>query len=631
MPEETPQDIFGSSQGAAPPDYSELLHTLLGSKKVILSVTGIAMMLSILYFASKPNLYTASIQIIAEKTDKQSTRSGQDVLLPSFRGEEDYYGTQIAILTGRKISAAVFEALPEVKSNRVKISAKRVRGTRIIALSVVYPDPVLAAKICNKFGEVFVKESAQERLYISRQILGLIPDEVDSSSVAAITNQTAQSMERFGKFDKQEFAESLSDVAADPIVQKLRTKKIEMEAKVAELSQRYKSEHPLLKQAQEQLNYAETELKERTASILNNLKANLAGDINITNVRVLEEALPPNKPSAPNRTRGVMFHTLLGFLASCGLVLFFEHANQKIRMERDLYPSIRIPFLGYVPYARNFMKKKKGVTEARADGEELSYLDILRENFVLSDAIASVRTHLLFSMPYEKSRKIMLTSCIPNEGKSTVAALLALSLTTLGRKILLIDGDLRKPYLHSYLGLKNDKGLTDYLIGAESFETVTKDVPGSTLKMITAGSVSPNPSELLSSDSFRALLDKALESFDRVIIDVPPVLYIPDGLVVAKHVHSSVLVCGSGMIFKKIVKTVVEKFDSIGHSFIGVVINRADYENEKYRYKYFHTYKNYYSKSSVPVKPKIPGQVLLDKLKELKERVPGLGMGGIKP
>ena len=221
----------------------------------------------------------------------------------------------------------------------------------------------------------------------------------------------------------------------------------------------------------------------------------------------------------------------------------------------------------------------------------------------------------------------MLTSAIPNEGKSTVAALMALSLTTLGRKILLVDGDLRKPYLHSYLGLKNEKGLTDYLVGAESLETVIRDVPGSTLKMITAGSVSPNPSELLSSEGFRVLLEKALEQFDRVIIDVPPVLYIPDGLVVAKHVHSSVLVCGSGMIFKKVVKTVVEKFDSIGHSFIGVVINRADYENEKYRYKYFHTYKNYYSKSSVPVKPKIPGSGLFDKLKDLKDLLPGMGLG----
>ncbi|GEM_PF-64948 len=621
--EESVQDITGAELfHTAQSDYTELLYTLLHSKKIIASITGLIMMCSVLYFSAKPNLYTASIKIIIEKTDMNTPRSSQDMMMPSFRGEEDYYGTQIAILTGRKISQMVAEEIP--KARQANVIAKRVRGTRIITLSVVYKDPELAATICNKYGAVFVRESSRENLFMSQQILSLIPDDLDVLTKGSETAKVADTMEQKlgSKFNRREFAESLSNVANDPIIQRLRQKRIELDAKVAELSQRYKSEHPVLKQAEEQLSYANTEIHERTNVILNNLKANLAGEINITNIRVLEEALPPQSPSSPKRVRGVLLHGLMGLIGSCGFVLFFEHANQKIRTEKDLYPTIRLPFLGYIPYAKNFMKRKRGVTEAK-DAEEVSYLEGLRENSVLSDAVASVRTHLLFSMPYEKSRKIMLTSCIPNEGKSTVAALLALSLTTLGRNILLVDGDLRKPYLHSYLGLKNDKGLTDHLIGAISLDEAIRDVPGSTLKMITAGSVSPNPSELLSSESFRILLEKALERFDRVIIDVPPVLYIPDGLVVAKHVHSSVLVCGSGMIFKKIVKTVVEKFDSIGHSFIGVVINRADYEHEKYRYKYFSTYKNYYSKPVAPARFLSGWKIPIPD--SLKEKLPVLG------
>ena len=615
--EETTKDIFTDRSGNTDQgDYSELIHTLLQSKRIIVAVTGMVMMCSVLYFSSKPNLYTASIQIIVEKTDREFSRPSKDTRMPSFYGQEDYYGTQIAVLEGSTIASMVAEELPEIKGKKYQVIVKRKRGTQIISLSVVYTDPMIAARISNKFGEVFVRESAKEGLYLSKQILGLIPDDLDSATVPAITDKAAQAMGRFGKFDKKEFAESLGSVASDPIVVNLRAKKLDLESRVAELSQRYKSEHPLLKQAQEQLNYANTELEERTNTILNNLKANLAGEINITNVRVLEEAFPPRNPSAPKRMQGILLHTLLGFIGSCGLVLFFEHANQKIRTEKDLTPTIRLPFLGYIPYAKNFIKRKRGITDAK-EAEEISYLESLRNNSVLSDAVASVRTHLLFSMPYEKSRKIMLTSCIPNEGKSTVAALLALSLTTLGRNILLVDGDLRKPYLHTYLGLKNDKGLTDYLVGAKTLDEVIRDVPGSTLKMITAGSISPNPSELLSSESFRMLLEKALERFDRVIIDVPPVMYIPDGLVVAKHVHSSVLVCGSGMVFKKVVKTVVEKFDSIGHSFIGVVINRADYEHEKYRYKYFSTYKSYYSKSADPGWVKGWSLSIREKLKKL--------------
>jgi capsular exopolysaccharide synthesis family protein len=190
----------------------------------------------------------------------------------------------------------------------------------------------------------------------------------------------------------------------------------------------------------------------------------------------------------------------------------------------------------------------------------------------------------------------MFTSCLPDEGKSTVAALLSLSLAQMGRKILLIDADLRRPFLHQYLNTPNEKGLTDYLVGTVTIEDIIRPVEGSTLKMITGGTVSPNPSELLSSERFGFLLDAASEYFDRIIIDVPPVLYIPDALVVAKHIHSGILICGSGMIDKNVAKKVKEKFDVIGHALIGVVVNRVNYEQHTYRYHYYKKYKHYYSK-----------------------------------
>jgi tyrosine-protein kinase Etk/Wzc len=162
--------------------------------------------------------------------------------------------------------------------------------------------------------------------------------------------------------------------------------------------------------------------------------------------------------------------------------------------------------------------------------------------------------------------------------------------------VLLVDGDIRRPTLHTYLDLPNEKGLTDYLIGNLTFEDVVRVVPNTTAKVVTGGRPSPNPTELLSSERFREFLDKALAEYDRIVIDVAPVLYIPDGLIVAKYVHSGVLICGSGMVDKKAVKIVKDKFDSVGHSFIGMIVNRADYAKEGYRYKYLYAYKNYYTK-----------------------------------
>ncbi|HTL70348.1 MAG TPA: CpsD/CapB family tyrosine-protein kinase, partial [Candidatus Eisenbacteria bacterium] len=158
------------------------------------------------------------------------------------------------------------------------------------------------------------------------------------------------------------------------------------------------------------------------------------------------------------------------------------------------------------------------------------------------------------------------------------------------------DADMRRPFAHHYLGLPNGKGLSDFLTGQATIEEIVREVPGSTLKVVTAGGMSPNPSELVASDLFRQILEYGSDNFDRVVIDVPPVLFIPDGLIVAKHVHSGVLICGSGMVHKKTVKTVKEKFDSIGHSFIGIILNKVNYEKGMGRYKYYRTYKNYYSK-----------------------------------
>ena len=165
----------------------------------------------------------------------------------------------------------------------------------------------------------------------------------------------------------------------------------------------------------------------------------------------------------------------------------------------------------------------------------------------------------------------------------------------MGRKILLVDADIRRPTLHTYLDVPNAKGLTDFLIGNISFEEAVIAIPGTSAKVTTGGQPSPNPTELLASERFKEFLEKALLEYDRIVIDVAPVLYIPDGLIVAKHVHSGVLICGSGMIDKKAVKVVKSKFDAVGHSLIGVIINRADYAKEGYRYKYLYAYRNYYS------------------------------------
>ncbi len=570
-------------------DASEHLRTILANIWLILAVTALFCLASVVYHSRLPNMYTAGAQILVEKVDVP--KSSQEMMMPSFRGEEDYYGTQLAILTGRKVAAIVAKELEPIPP--YAITARRLPKTRIIALSVTQRDPEWAAKIANKFAEVYVREGNREQLFIGEQILKLIPEEdMDSKDVELI--QQAGSMEQVKQFNKKEYAESLSAITNDPVIQRLRNEKLEIQSRISEMSQRYKPNHPNVRDLQERLQYVENELKERTRRILSNIRATLGGESRISNVKILEEAYPPGIPSSPNRPRGILIHTIMGLMAGVALVIGFERMNQKIRSDRD-FKNVPLPFLGNIPLLEGFSKMKKKSIELKR--KAVSLVDALKTDPILSDAIASVRTHILFSMPYEKSRRIMLTSCIPDEGKTTVSVLLSLSLTTLGRKILLIDADMRRPFAHNYVGTRNEKGLSDYLIGQATMEEIVRDIEGSTLKMISAGNQTPNPSELVASDRFKQLLEYAEQHFDRVVIDVPPVLFIPDGLIIAKHVHSGVLVCGSGMVHKKTVQQVKEKFDSIGHSFIGIVVNKVDYAATGGRYKYYQSYKSYYAKA----------------------------------
>jgi len=563
-------------------DFSEYLQIFINNLWVILAVTGLVAVCSVIYYSTLPDLYTANVKILVEKMDNPRT-SYQEITMSAFRGEDDYYGTQIAILTGRKIASTVES---EIGTSDYNLQAMRLIKTRILKLSVTHRNPEMAAKVANKYAEVYVKESANENLFMARQILQWIPEDTDTAVGA---NNVAAPLEGF---NKKEYANSLASVGSDPAIQKMRIAKIEIESQIQEMSQRYKPQHPIMKELNDKLNYMDNEIQSRTSRILNNIKASLKENIGATNVKILEEATIPRSPSSPKRFKGVFFNTFLGFFLSVLGVILFEYVNQRIRTERDFHRSIHVPFLGYIPFAKEFLKKKG---QAAFTTNSPSLIDVWHKNSILSDAVASVRTHILFSTPYEKSKLILLTSAVPNEGKTTVSILLALSLSTLGKKVLLVDGDLRRPFLHSYLGLKKDKGLTDFLVGSADLPEVIRQVPGSTLSIVVGGNKTLNPSELLSSDRFQAFLEGVSGLFDKVVIDVPPVLYIPDGLIVAKHMHACVLICGAGMVQKKVVKSIVEKFESIGHPFIGAVINRADYEKEGYRYKYFSHYKNYYS------------------------------------
>lgn len=590
-------------------EESELIdywHVIYLGKWFILGLTALAILVAAIYQHRRPDLYRADARLMVEKVS-ESTKLSQKMQMPTLGSDQDSsndgtdtYETQLSILRSSQVQDMVIKELGgNVPS--FEMNAARVRKTSIIGIWVITEHQEWAAPVANKYLEIFIRENSNQQLFINEQLLKYIPDDVDigrdmrKDLIKSSESNPSYKASTVGlgnsSFNKNLFAESMDAITSDTVIEKLKQEKSDLESKLNELMERYRPEHPDVREVSERLDVVDRKLKERTRVLLNHLKATLAGKMQISNIRVLEEATPPNGPFGPNRSRGIIMAGFAAFIAGCVGVLLFDSFHPKVRAQKDLR-NIPLLYLGSIPYA-NYLRSSR-------DKQETNSLDSLIKavegNVQLADAIVNVRTHILFSISYDKSKKIMITSAVPGEGKTTVSVLLSLSFAALGRKILLIDADMRKPAVAKYLNIKTDFGLSDYLLGISSFEEIIYPIPGHSLTVITAGTTrTTHIPELLGSANFQKLIEDALTSYDRVIVDVPPSLYIPDGLIVAKHMQAGFLVCGANMVYKKTIRTVKEKFDNVGMPLSGLIVNKTDYSHDNY---YGKKYSKYYTEST---------------------------------
>ncbi len=206
-------------------------------------------------------------------------------------------------------------------------------------------------------------------------------------------------------------------------------------------------------------------------------------------------------------------------------------------------------------------------------------------SFAVIEAYNSIRTNLLFLLKQRSGKIVTISSSEVSEGKSTTALNVAVSLSQLGNKTLLIDADLRRPSIHKKTHLQNNAGLSDVLVGFSDFASAVNKV-SPTLDVLLSGSIPPNPSELLSSDSFDELLNVVGERYDYIVIDTPPINVVSDALVVAPKTAGVALVIREGETSHDEFKKAVSSIEFANISLLGVIINDSAPKNRKYRSKY---------------------------------------------
>ncbi|UJP41135.1 polysaccharide biosynthesis tyrosine autokinase [Cellulomonas palmilytica] len=288
-------------------------------------------------------------------------------------------------------------------------------------------------------------------------------------------------------------------------------------------------------------------------------------------ITLVGPATPAAAPFAPNTKLLVATGGAVGLGLGVLVALAWVRLDTRVRTTRDL-PDGRV-VLGEVPHDRAVTRDGPG-----------SVLDQPRS--ALAEGYRRVRANLDFLDSTEPVRGFVVTSTLPGEGKSTVSVSLALALADTGRRVLLIDADLRRPNIANVLGIESAVGLTTILARRATLEQVTQQWRLENLHVLPSGPVPPNPTQLIDSTAFADLLAHAQEAYDMVIVDTSPLLAVSDGAVLARRTSGAILVARARKVSRRELAESLDELDALGAACLGVVLNGAQRRRRATSYGY---------------------------------------------
>ena len=327
-------------------------------------------------------------------------------------------------------------------------------------------------------------------------------------------------------------------------------------------------------------------------------------DTRESNVRIIDQALVPGGPSAPSLRKDLSYGLLLGLLLGIGCALLIEFLDRTVKSAEEIERRLGLPPLAIIQdiveagklygagygygYGGDPAQDRSGPVKRAArmtarlerkkasSPDQAAQIELVpheRPRTLISEAYRSLRTALLLSSARE-IKLIAVTSAMAGEGKTATAANLAVVLAQLGRQVLIVDCDLRKPRLHQVFRVSNRFGLVNQLTSAVDPEAVFLPTEVPNLWVTPSGPIPPNPSELLASDRMREWLKTARARFDYVVVDTPPALAVTDATLVGMLVDGMVMTIRSGKVTRDEARTCRDKLRQAGIKILGAVLNR---------------------------------------------------------
>lgn len=321
-------------------------------------------------------------------------------------------------------------------------------------------------------------------------------------------------------------------------------------------------------------------------------ETDLAQLLRFNNISILDGALKPEAPVSPRTRLIVLVALALGLGLGIVFAFLLESLDTTVRTHQDVEEQVRVPVLGVLPAigTGNAAAYGNGRTDRPAGTAPAGDLVVDAEpRSIIAEAVRAVRTNLMFMGTERPLRRVLVTSPSPEEGKTFVAISLAVAMAQSGKRVLLVDTDLRRPRMHRvFEGADGSAGLTVAIAGQARVEDLVQATRVSNVWVLPCGPIPPNPAELLHTKRFGELIDKLSASFDLVVLDSPPLGAVTDAAILSRLVDGTLLVVRQGKTHKAALGHAARQLEDLGSTLLGVIINDTDFgRSSYYRYEYF--------------------------------------------
>ena len=489
--------------------------------------------------------------------------------------------------------------------------AERGKMTGVVGLSYQGTDKAHITKVLNHILSVYHKQNIERKSLESTQTLAFL-----DKQLPLLKQQLEDSEIKFNRFREKYNTIDVTQESELLLKQNIELERlmIELKQKQAELSAKYTNDHPLMAEInaqlkeltgkKEQLNQALKQLPEtqrlylqlyrdvkvnaeQYTALLNNyqqLKIANAGEIG--NVRIVDTAVKPFEKVKPKTLIVLILSLFVGGFLGTLLALLRNMMRSGIKDSAQIENELDLPVYATVPRSPvqesriNILKKKKNIP----------ILAVKNSDDIAIESLRSMRTAIHFALSSARNNLITISGPAPEVGKSFISTNLATILAQSDKRVLIIDADLRRGYLHKYFNLDTQPGLTELLNGQQSLDTVIRptEVPG--LSVISRGKSPTNPSELLSSAQFKNVLEQLSEKFDHVIIDTPPILAVTDGIIISQYTGVNLVIARYAKTQMKELELTINRFEQAGVKVNGFILNDIQREAGGYGYGYNYAY-----------------------------------------